>query len=46
MSKDNTEIQKPFLTRFFEEVMRHVKISYKPFSFEAARSKLNDNEST
>lgn len=44
MSKDNTEIRKPFLTRFFEEVMRHVKISYKPFSFERVKSNYNKNE--
>ncbi|MCQ2528014.1 MAG: hypothetical protein MJ108_02715 [Saccharofermentans sp.] len=38
MDNENLEIRKPFLTRFFEEVMRHVKISYKPFSLKTENS--------
>lgn len=37
--------RKPFLTRFFEEVMRHVNVRYRQFDYEKARSereKLNE----
>lgn len=37
---ENTIERKPFLTRFFEEVMKHVPVNYREFDFERANKKI------
>lgn len=39
---DQSKERKPFLTRFFEEVLRHVPVTYKEFDYTKVKTKEND----